>query len=100
LLHAPALTQEAAARLQILARTDDGFAIAQEDLALRGPGEILGERQHGAPDLRLADLARDAALLESAREAAEDLCRQPLPALLQGAVLARWGRRLGLLAGG
>lgn len=55
-------------RLQILAATEDGFRIAEEDLRLRGPGEFLGTRQHGMPDLRVADLARDAAILKEARE--------------------------------
>jgi ATP-dependent DNA helicase RecG len=60
-------------RLQILERTNDGFVIAQEDLLRRGPGELLGERQHGYVDLRLAFAASDTRLLTQAREDAFDL---------------------------
>ena len=54
----------------------DGFAIARRDLEMRGPGEYLGERQSGAPLLRFADLERDAALIEAAKEAAERLLKE------------------------
>ena len=57
-------------RLAIFAGTDDGFKIAEADLALRGPGELLGARQHGLPVLGVARLADDADLLEIAREEA------------------------------
>jgi ATP-dependent DNA helicase RecG len=57
-------------RLAEMTRTDDGFALAEADLRLRGPGELWGTRQSGIPRLKLADLFRDAALLERAREAA------------------------------
>jgi ATP-dependent DNA helicase RecG len=60
-------------RLDVLARLEDGFAIAEEDLRLRGPGEAWGTRQSGVPRFRLADLARDGALLETARVAAHEL---------------------------
>jgi ATP-dependent DNA helicase RecG len=62
-------------RLQILLETNDGFQIAEGDLRLRGPGEMLGTRQHGLPDFRLASLVTDAALLVEAREAAFALAR-------------------------
>ncbi len=55
-------------RLRILASTQDGFRIAEEDLRLRGPGEFLGTRQHGLPELRIADLTKDLDLLLQARE--------------------------------
>jgi ATP-dependent DNA helicase RecG len=61
---------DAVARLRILTETDDGFRIAEEDLRLRGPGEILGTLQAGRPALFIADLVRDAPLLQQAREAA------------------------------
>ncbi len=73
-------------RLAVLERTEDGFVVAEEDLARRGPGDFLGTRQSGLPLFRVADLVRDGALLRRAREAAADLAasgkdapfRQPL----------------------
>ncbi|MEG1849252.1 MAG: ATP-dependent DNA helicase RecG [Oscillospiraceae bacterium] len=62
-----------AQRLRVLCQTNDGFAIAEEDLRLRGPGDLLGVRQHGLPGLANADLIEDAALLEQAGEAAAAL---------------------------
>jgi ATP-dependent DNA helicase RecG len=73
LVAGPAATGIARRRLEVLAKTDDGFAIAEEDLRLRGPGELWGVRQSGLPRLRLADLAGDAGLLEEARQAARAL---------------------------
>ena len=54
-----------------MAGTTDGFAIAEEDLKLRGPGEFFGTRQSGLPPLRVADLTRDTALLLAARDEAQ-----------------------------
>ena len=68
LLYAPPLTETAKARLQILRESDDGFRIAEEDLRLRGGGEILGTRQSGMPEFRLADLAVHGDLLAVARD--------------------------------
>ena len=62
-------------RLDVLVRSTDGFEIAEMDLRLRGPGQVLGTRQSGLPDLALASLADDAAVLEDARTAAQDLLR-------------------------
>jgi ATP-dependent DNA helicase RecG len=70
LLYGEPLTAAARARLEVLRATDDGFRIAEEDLRLRGPGEVLGTRQSGLPALRLADLASHADLLAPAREEA------------------------------
>ncbi|MDY3619280.1 ATP-dependent DNA helicase RecG [Agathobaculum sp.] len=65
--------QTARERLKILCRTGDGFEIARADLAQRGPGDFFGRRQHGLPALHVADLAADLALMQSAREEAEEL---------------------------
>ena len=58
----------AKARLAIMRETEDGFRIAEEDLKLRGAGELLGTRQSGLPDMRLADLAAHAELLQAAQD--------------------------------
>jgi len=73
LLFGESLQGNAAARLRIILRTNDGFEIAQRDLELRGPGEVIGERQSGSPLFRFADLARDTDLVVAALEAANDL---------------------------
>ncbi len=70
LLYAPPLSETAKQRLTILRETDDGFRIAEEDLRLRGAGEVLGTRQSGFAEFRLADLAAHADLIPLAREAA------------------------------
>ena len=69
-------TEETRQRLRVMTRTNDGFQIAEEDLRLRGPGDFLGQRQHGLPALHLADLSCDARLLEEARAAAGNLLEQ------------------------
>ena len=61
------------ARLKVLTRTTDGFQIAEEDLKLRGPGDFFGQRQHGLPQLRIADLAGDMRVLKEAQLAAREL---------------------------
>jgi ATP-dependent DNA helicase RecG len=68
LLYQPPLGETAHARLKTLRDTDDGFVIAEEDLRLRGAGEVLGTRQSGLPEMRLADLAVHADLLAAARD--------------------------------
>jgi ATP-dependent DNA helicase RecG len=68
-----AASPESRERLAVLARTDDGFVVAEEDLARRGPGDFLGTRQSGLPLFRVADLVRDGALLATAREEAARL---------------------------
>ena len=60
-------------RLRALCATNDGFQIAEEDLRLRGPGDFFGRRQHGLPQLKVADFASDVALLKEAKQAAEAL---------------------------
>ena len=61
------------ARLKVLTKTTDGFQIAEEDLKLRGPGDFFGQRQHGLPQLRIADLAGDMRVLKEAQLAAQAL---------------------------
>ena len=67
------LTGTARARLEVLRATTDGFEIAQRDLEIRGPGELLGTRQTGLAQLRIADLARDLPLLAGVERAANEL---------------------------
>ena len=76
LLYAQPLSQSGRARLKVIFEQSDGFAIAREDLRLRGPGEFVGARQSGVPLLRYADLERDADLLEPARALAERMLVQ------------------------
>ncbi|MSO71711.1 MAG: ATP-dependent DNA helicase RecG [Alphaproteobacteria bacterium] len=88
LLYAPPLTQGARARINILRETDDGFRIAEEDLRLRGAGEVLGTRQSGLPMFRLADLGLHSDLLEIARDDARlALERDPTLTGARGAAL-------------
>ncbi|HUK57944.1 MAG TPA: ATP-dependent DNA helicase RecG [Stellaceae bacterium] len=78
LVYAQPLGETARQRLSILRETEDGFRIAEEDLRLRGAGEMLGTRQSGLPQMRLADLAVHAELLEAARDDARlVLARDP-----------------------
>jgi ATP-dependent DNA helicase RecG len=75
LLYRSPLSALARARLKVIRETFDGFEIARHDLALRGPGELLGTRQTGLAQLRVADLMRDADLLPRVQEAAELMLR-------------------------
>ena len=69
-------TDEGARRIEVLCETTDGFAIAEEDLKLRGPGEFYGVRQAGLSDLRAADLVRDARILDQARRDAQRILEE------------------------
>ena len=80
-------------RLRVLCGTNDGFKIAEEDLKQRGPGDFFGERQHGLPEMKIADLAADSRLLQKAREAADALTEQD-PTLHTLPALARRVERL------
>ena len=96
LLYEPPLSGTARARLKVIFEHNDGFAIAREDLHIRGPGEFIGARQSGLPLLRYADLERDGALIEPAREVAGELLANNPEAVEN--LLARWlGSREGLL---
>lgn len=68
LLASDELSPEARQRLAFFARNPDGFILAEEDLRIRGPGQIMGTRQHGLPDLQIADLVRDRDILVTARQ--------------------------------
>jgi len=106
LLAAPRFGREAWRRLKVMEETLDGFRIAEEDLAIRGPGEFLGVRQWGLPDLRVANLIRDVRLLQQARREAFALIDQD-PQLgreehrsLVEAVRGKWQERLELASVG
>lgn len=80
-------------RLRVLCGTNDGFKIAEEDLKQRGPGDFFGERQHGLPEMKIADLAADSRLLQKAREAADAITERD-PTLRTLPALARRVERL------
>jgi len=78
LLYAPPLGEAARARLEIMRQTEDGFRIAEEDLRIRGAGDLIGTAQSGLPRFRIADLEHDGALMERARDGARlSLHRDP-----------------------
>lgn len=87
LYHAP-LSPTAQARLGVLRDTNDGFVIAQRDLEIRGPGELLGTRQTGLVSYRIADLSRDSELIPAAQQVAQQLWRQDRRA--SDALIRRW----------
>ena len=102
LLYQPPLSDQARARLKAIAETTDGFAIADRDLELRGPGDFFGTRQSGMPTLRVGDVLRDHAIMEDARrEALGWLDSGPAAAApLASFVEATWARRFGLVGVG
>jgi len=106
LLHAGHLNEEARGRIDAMVATQDGFRIAEVDLQLRGPGEFFGTRQSGLPQFRVADLLRDAPLLEEARReaaalvAADPELRDPEHRPLREGLLARWRGKLALASVG
>jgi len=89
-------------RLEALVRSTDGFVIAEEDLRIRGPGEFFGFRQWGMPEFRVANLVRDAGILQQARQEAFALLKQdpqlkaPAHRALREAMLRRWESKLDL----
>ena len=88
LMYHPPLSGNARARLAVMRQTCDGFQIAQKDLELRGPGEVLGTRQTGEMRLRIADVVRDHALLDEVQQAA-DYILQHHPAWVEP-LIHRW----------
>jgi len=97
---------EAAQRLQIICATTDGFRIAEADLRLRGPGELVGTRQHGLPMFRAANLNDDLELLMQARDDAAGIVRRdpdlklPAHGALRALVMQGYGAMLGLSPAG
>ncbi|MBL3557915.1 MULTISPECIES: ATP-dependent DNA helicase RecG [Marinobacter] len=92
LMYHPPLSQNGKARLQALRDSQDGFVIAEKDLEIRGPGEVLGTRQTGMMQFRLADFERDKGWIEPVREMAPGLMRQPA---VVNALIRRWlGERI------
>lgn len=89
ILVATVLNREARERLGVLAENQDGFRIAEADLRLRGPGELLGQAQSGLPALRFGNLAEDLRLIELARELAGRILDQRPPAVASGRVAPR-----------
>ena len=96
LLYQEPLSDVGRARLEAVAGTTDGFALAEHDLRLRGPGEVLGTRQSGLPTLRVADLVRDQDLMEIARDEAARAMREGIAGDLLARLDAGWGERFGL----
>lgn len=88
LLYQHPLSEVARARLKVIYESNDGFAIAEADLNIRGPGEFLGVRQSGVPMLKIADLERDAHLLEVAKNQADRLLKENQEAVANH--LQRW----------
>ncbi len=88
LLYQPPLSRAGRARLNVMRETTDGFVIAERDLEIRGPGELLGTRQTGAVGLRVADLMRDRELLPEVRRRAEQLQTQDPAAV--ACIIDRW----------
>ena len=93
---------DALRRLQVMADSNDGFRIAEADLALRGPGEFLGTRQSGLPDFRVANIVRDSRILEAARQEAQAWLakdpelRSPASRRMRAILEDRWAGRLEL----
>ena len=89
LMYQSPLGQIARQRLETMRETTDGFRIAEKDLELRGPGELLGTRQTGLAAFRIADLARDADLLPQVQRIAERLLKEDADCAER--IVQRWG---------
>ena len=85
------LSNESKQRISVMCQTNDGFIIAEEDLKLRGPGDLEGTQQSGVVNLRLADLVHDTSILEAARETAQQLLdSDPMLSKPEHALLLRY----------
>jgi ATP-dependent DNA helicase RecG len=101
------VSPEAEQRLDAMVRTQDGFELAELDLALRGPGEFFGTRQAGLPDFRVANLLRDRELLELAKHEASAFvasggaeATEAERAIVAARLKQAWQRRYGLVEAG
>jgi ATP-dependent DNA helicase RecG len=95
--------EKAAERLAVMAETTDGFRIAEADLRQRGPGQLFGTRQHGLPELHVANIVEDFSLLEQARQDAFDIVARdpalsrPEHQILLPALRRMFGQKLALI---
>jgi len=93
---------DARKRLKVMEKTTDGFIIAEEDLAIRGPGDFLGTRQSGLPDFRIASIIRDARILNDAKEdafalaARDPFLEKPEHLILREVLISKWQGKLDL----
>jgi ATP-dependent DNA helicase RecG len=97
-----ASSPDARKRLKVMEKTTDGFVIAEEDLAIRGPGDFLGTRQSGLPDFRIASIIRDVRILNDTKEdafklaAADPFLEKPEHLILKETLLWKWQGKLDL----
>jgi ATP-dependent DNA helicase RecG len=99
LVSASSRTTAATRRLRALEKSNDGFAIAEEDMALRGPGDMIGVRQSGIPVFRIGNIIKDGGLMGRARGMAREALSTAAPeelAKIEAAAARRWGERVGL----
>jgi ATP-dependent DNA helicase RecG len=98
--------EDAKKRLKVMVQSADGFKIAEKDLEIRGPGDFIGTRQSGLPDLRIANIVRDQELLQSARREAFGLVKEdpglkrPENRYLRYALEIKWENKLDLFLTG
>ena len=106
LVRSARISEDGQKRLQVMTETNDGFKIAEADLEIRGPGDFLGTRQAGLPDFRIANLLRDARILDEAHADAFELANTPgfLTSTeyedVRQELKKRWGGRLELVNAG
>ncbi len=106
LLFGPKVSEEARRRLEVMESSTDGFYIAEKDLEIRGPGEFLGTRQSGIPDLRVGNIIRDRLTMQAAREEAFSYIearkeeKDEIFERLMYHLKKRWGEKLGLISVG